>query len=354
MRILVIGGTKFLGRHIVEAARVRGHEVTMFNRGLLAPDLFPDIARLPGDRDGDLSALRGRRWEAVVDTCGYFPTSVRRMAEALGGAVEHYTFISSISVYEEFREPDLDERIPVREMTDEQVRTAETTARLSQEQYPAKSLGELYGPLKARCERAAAEALPGRVLNVRAGLIVGPHDYSDRFTYWVRRVARGGEVLAPDIGARQVQLIDVRDLAEWIVRMAEARTQGTFNATGPDYPLSFGRLLEECRETCASDARFTWVSERFLVDEGVGPWGEMPLWVPDLSEEDAAMRYFLAVNCARARAAGLRFRPLAETIRDTLAWDRTRRPDEPLAAGLNEAREAELLRHWHARARLSP
>lgn len=333
MKLLILGGTVFLGRHLVEAATARGHSVTLFNRGQHNPDLYPEAEKLRGDRDGDLSALQGRRWDAVIDTCGYVPRAVRATAELLAGAVDHYTFISSISVYTDFHSPGMDETAPVGTLADETVE--EVT-------------GETYGPLKALCEQAAERALPGRVLNIRPGLIVGPHDPTDRFTYWPVRVARGGEVLAPGHLRTSVQVIDGRDLAEWTVRMVEARQVGAFNATGPDYELTMERLLEQCKAAAGSDARFVWVDEQFLLDNEVKPWTELPLWVAG----DGHMAHLLRIDCRKAFSAGLTFRPLAETIRDTLAWNATRPADEDTdeepRAGMKPEREAELLRAWRA------
>ena len=206
MNLLVLGGTVFLGRHLVEAALAREHDVTLFNRGINNPDLFPEVERLRGDRDGDLSALEGRRWDAVIDTCGYVPSHVRDSAQLLAGAVDHYTFTSTIGVYADFEKAGIDETAPVSTVADDNLE--DLTA-------------ESYGPLKAVCERTVEECLPGRTLVVRAGLLVGPNDPLDRFTYWVRRVAQGGEVLAPGRADRQVQIVDARDLSEWIVRMVE-------------------------------------------------------------------------------------------------------------------------------------
>ena len=221
MKLLILGGTKFLGRHLVEEALARGHEVTLFNRGQLNPELFPEVEKLRGDRDGGLEALRGRRWDAVVDTSGFSPRVVRDSARLLADSVEHYTFVSSQSAYRDTSVPGVDENYPVGTITDERLREAE--ALKQSELTAAPFFWEIYGALKALCERAAEEEMPGRVLNVRAGLIVGPHDFSDRFTYWPRRVSEGGEVLAPGDPGRQVQFIDVRDLAAWILDMAEAR-----------------------------------------------------------------------------------------------------------------------------------
>jgi 2'-hydroxyisoflavone reductase len=325
MELLILGGTGFLGRHLVEAALEDGYRPTLFNRGLSEPGLFPEVEKIEGDREGDLSALLGRRWDAVIDTCGYVPRVVEASAGLLAGAVDHYTFVSSISVYSDDLAPGADEEAPVRELPDPKVE--EVT-------------GETYGGLKALCERAAEEEMPGRVLSVRPGLISGPYDPTDRFTYWPRRIASGGEVLAPDHEERKVQYIDVRDLASWIVEMSGQRRTGTYNATGPDYELHMGRLLEECEAVGGAGAEPVWVSEDFLLEKGVEPFTELPLWVP---REYAAM---LAVDCGKAIAAGLTFRPLSETIEDVLDWDRARPVGTEPAAGLAPEREQELLRAW--------
>jgi len=326
MDVLIIGGTGFLGRHLVEAALGDGHRPTLFNRGLSEPGLFPEVEKIEGDRDGDLSALRGRSWDAVIDTCGYVPRVVRASAGLLADAVDHYTYISSISVYSDAIALGADEEAPVRELPDPTVEGV---------------TGETYGGLKALCERAAEEEMPGRVLNVRPGLISGPHDPTDRFTYWPRRISAGGEVLVPDHPERKVQYIDVRDLAAWIVKMSGERRTGTYNATGPDYELQMGRLLEECEAVGGVGAELVWVSEDFLEENRVAPFTELPLWVP--REYDALQ----AIDCGRAMEAGLTFRPLAETIRDVLDWDRARTAGRELAAGLRPEREQELLLAWH-------
>ena len=341
MKLLVLGGTKFLGRHLVELALGRGDEVTLFNRGQLNPELFPGVEKLRGDRDGGLDALRGRSWDVVIDPSGYAPRVVRDSAALLADAAEHYTFVSSCSVYRDTRVPGVDESYPVGRITEDELREAEVLPQ--SELTTAPFFWERYGPLKALCEQAAEEAMPGRVLDVRAGLIVGPHDYSDRFTYWPRRVAEGGDVLAPGDPARPVQFIDVRDLAEWILLAAERRLTGAFNATGPDYALTFGRFLEECRAATGVDARFVWVDEKFMLEAGLGQWMEVPLW---LDSSDESNRYFLDVSVEKAIAAGLRFRPLAETVRDTLEWDLTRPADLPRRAGLAREREREVLEAW--------
>ena len=325
MDLLILGGTGFLGRHLVEAALGEGHRPTLFNRGLSEPGLFPEVEKLEGHRDGDLSALQGRRWDAVIDTCGYVPRLVGASAGILADAVDHYTFVSSISVYSDDIAPGADEGAPVRELSDPTVE--EVT-------------GETYGGLKALCERAAEEEMPGRVLNIRPGLISGPHDPTDRFTYWPRRVAAGGEVLAPDHEERKLQYIDVRDLASWIVEMFEQRRTGTYNATGPDYELSMGRLLEECEAVGGVVAEPVWVSEDFLKEKGVEPFTELPLWLP---REYAGL---LDIDCGKAIEAGLTFRPLSQTFKDVLDWDRATTAGREPAAGLRPEREQELLRAW--------
>jgi len=328
MRLLVLGGTVFLGRHLVDAALARGHGVTLFNRGQHDPDLFPDVERLRGDRGDNLDVLRGRRWDAVVDTCGYVPRVVRASAEFLADAVSHYTFVSSLSVYAATRQPGTDEAAPVSRLQDETIE---------------EITGETYGPLKALCEQAAERAIPGRVLNVRPGLIVGPHDPTDRFTYWPARVARGGDVLAPGRPDRQIQFIDVRDLAEWMIRAVEQNLTGVYNADGPDDHLSMGTLLETSKAVSGSNAHFVWVEDQFLIDSGVQPWSEVPLWIPE-SDPDAAG--FFAFDCRKAIAAGLTFRPLEETVRATLEWAATRSTEHEWRAGLKPDREKELLEAW--------
>lgn len=328
MRLLILGGTIFLGRHIVATAIARGDDVTIFNRGQHNPEIFPDVEKLHGNRDGELAALQGRKWDAVIDTCGYVPRIVRASAELLADSVEHYTFISSLSVYKDFSQPYADESAVLGTVEDPTIE--EVT-------------GETYGPLKALCEQAAEAAMPGRVLNVRAGLIVGPHDQSDRFTYWPHRMAKGGEVLAPDGPSEGAQFIDVRDLAEWILRMVDARKAGDYNATGKPDAVTMGDVLEASKQVSGSDARITWASEEFLLENKVEPWSQMPLWV---SGEDAVA--FNTTDCSKAVAAGLTFRPLVDTVRDTLEWSRTRPADHTWKAGISAQREAELLGLWHA------
>jgi 2'-hydroxyisoflavone reductase len=319
MKLLVLGGTKFLGRAVVETALASGHEVTLFNRGQTNPGLFAGVEELRGDRDGDLSALAGRTWDAVVDPSGYVPRLVRASAEVLRGAVEHYVFVSSISVYARPLASGADESAPLAQLSKE---TEEID-------------GDTYGALKAQCEDVVREVFPDAYANVRAGLIVGPHDPTGRFTYWPVRVARGGRVLAPGEPGRQVQFVDVRDLAGWIVEVAERRVSGDFNATGPAARLSMGELLETCRRVSLSDAELVWAPDPFLQEHAVGEWMELPLWLV----EDQGI---LEIDASRAIAAGLEFRALAQTVADTLAWA----GDDPAAlgsAGMAAEREAELL-----------
>lgn len=320
MKLLVLGGPRFLGRAIADAALERGHQLTFFNRGQTNPELYPDTERLVGDRTGDLDALAGREWDAVIDTCGYLPSVVRDSVEALSGC-GLYCFVSSVSVYADFSVPN-DEDSPVAALGE-----------LSADEVTNES----YGALKALSEEAVREVFESRSLVVRPGLIVGPHDPTGRFTYWPHRVARGGEVLAPAPPDRVTQVIDVRDLAEWTVGLCEGGTRGTFNATHPGVALA--QLLETCVEVSGSDARVTWVPDAFLLEHEVGEWMELPLWLADPAFS-AADR----VDVSRAVTAGLEFRPLAETVRGTLELAST-----VDGVGLTPEREATLLSAWHER-----
>jgi 2'-hydroxyisoflavone reductase len=315
MRVLVLGGTRFLGRALVDATLEQGHEPTLFNRGQTAPELFPEVEKLRGDRSADLSALEGREWDAVLDVAAYMPDEVRRSTEAVRGRVGRYVFVSSISVY-----------------ADQSVSPVEGAA--VEELPPAREADndpELYGPRKAACERIVEDVFGDAALVVRPGLIVGPHDPTGRFTYWPHRVARGGEVLAPGSPEDEVQFIDVRDLAGWIVRATADGLGGTFNATGE--PIPFGEFLDECHSVSDSDATFTWIDSERLLAEEVGPWMELPLWLP--LDEYAGIQQ---ASVERARAAGLTYRPLADTIRG--AHDEAEPVD---GVGLTLDRERELL-----------
>jgi len=324
MKILILGGTKFLGRHLVEAALAAGHEVTLFNRGKTNPTLFQNAETILGDREHDIDRLAGRQWDAVIDVAGYVPRIVRLSAEALKGSAKKYVFISSISVYPEFRKIGINEGDPVGKLQDETIEEIN---------------GETYGPLKALCEKAVQEIFGERALIVRPGLIVGPYDPTDRFTYWPMRVKRGGDMITPDDPDGPVQIIDVRDLSEFIIKLIESGASGVYNATGPDTVLTFGEMLDACRRVTGSVCNFQWASAEFLKEHEVAPWSDMPVWIPD-TEEDAG---FARVDISKALNAGLKFRPLEETVRDTMQWAQMRPEDHEWHAGLNPTKENILL-----------
>lgn len=340
MKLLIIGGTRFLGRYLVTAALANNHEVTLFNRGRHASE--PMVETIQGDRNQDLKRLKGRRWDAAIDTCGMLPRAVKAAAEVLSDSIYTYTFISTQNVYADVSTPGVDESSPLKSLTPEQLEQANAIDTTGEPSY-----GNLYGGLKAHCEQAAEEVIPNRVLNIRPGLIVGPHDYTDRFTYWVVRVACGGEVLAPGRPGRFVQLIDVRDLGEWIVKMVERKRTGVYNANGLANTLTMQAVLEECKAVSDSDATFTWASESFLLEENVAAWSDMPLWLAE--EATPHLRGFMFVSYEKAVRDGLRFRPLRETIADTLRWAQEYAGD--LKAGIAAEKEHVLLSKWHADAR---
>jgi 2'-hydroxyisoflavone reductase len=317
MRLLVLGGTRFLGRHVVQAALDGGHAVTLAHRGRTHPGLFAQAARLIIDRDGDLSALHGHRCDAVIDCCGYRPEQLARTVEALAASGEpHYVFVSSVSAH-----------------------TAFPPGQCYDEDAPLHRGSEGYGQEKARAEEVLTAALPGRVAIVRPGLIVGPFDPTGRFTFWPARIDRGGDVLAPGRPERPVQWIDARDLGAWCVALAAERRSGVFNAVGPQRPMR--HLLDACVQASASDARLTWVDDATLVAADAPAWTGLPLWVP---EDDAqAGGIFLGDN-TRALAAGLRCRPTLDTVRDTLAWLRSdTQAVRACADALTPEREAALI-----------
>lgn len=336
-RILVLGGTRFLGPHFVRAALANGHTVTLFNRGKSNPELFKDLEQLRGDRDkGDLESLKGRTFDAVVDTSGYVPAHVEATAKLFAETARHYQFISTISVYGAFGErPDtIDETTPVGTVDDEKIA----------EVGEIRQAMPFYGPLKARCEAAAEAAMPGRVANIRPGLIVGPDDTSDRFTWWPWRIDRGGEVLAPGDVDGHSQFVDVRDLAAWMLHVVEQNVVGVYNAVGFAGRVSLGEVLGACKCATATPVTLTWVSEEFLRENNVRAYMEMPLWIP---REGRSI-----VQNTKAMAQGLAFRPIADTIRDTLQWAKTGRGDQPFTrTGLRPEREQELLAKWHERER---
>jgi 2'-hydroxyisoflavone reductase len=327
LSVLVLGGTSFLGPCIVRSALARGHGVTLFNRGKTNPGLFPELETLKGDRNtGDLAALQGRKFDAIVDTSGYVPGHVEATAELFADHAQHYTFISSISVYPEFGSSakELDETASLASTTPDVVDKVKTI----RESMP------YYGAMKALCEQAAEQAMPGRVANLRAGLIVGPDDPSDRFTWWPVRIDRGGKVLAPGDQDARVQMIDVRDLGDWIVHCFEQKVAGVYNAVGFDGVLTMAELLAGCKCATSTPCELVWASEDFLTENEVGPWMEMPLWLPRAGRTYAKNE--------RARAQGLKFRPVADTIRDTLAWAKES-PRRFERTGLKPEKEAMLL-----------
>src|SRR6266536_3032090 len=334
LRILILGGTGFTGPYQVRYALSRGHKVTTFNRGKTHPGELPsEVEQLIGDRNGQLDALKGRKWNVAIDNPTTLPAGVRGAAEILKGNVERYVFTSTISVYADTSK-DVDETAPIAKY-DGPDPYKETLEAMKASGY------KTYGPLKALSEKEADKWFPGKTLIIRPGLIVGPRDETDRFTYWPVRIDRGGEVLAPGNPGDPVQFIDARDLAEWTIRMAENRHTGIYNATGPSKPLGIGELFDEIKGALNSNAGFTWVPANFLAQQKVEAWSYMPVWAGD---ELGLSR----TNISRALAKGLTFRPLAETARDTLAWFKSL-PQErrsKLRAGLTPEREADVLAAW--------
>jgi 2'-hydroxyisoflavone reductase len=335
MRILALGGTRFVGRHIVEAARAHGHTVTVFNRGR-SPLPWDDVEQLTGDREtGDLDALRERTWDACIDVSAYRPQHARASAELLANAVQRYVFISTASVY----------------VVDPAGGMDETTALLSAALDEDEAVGpDLYGSRKVACEQEVERAFPGRTLIIRPGIVAGPHDPTNRFTWWVERLARAGEVLGPGAPDAPVQLVDGRDLGAFAVTLAERQATGIFNVCGP--PSSFGELIDACRIGTGTSPQVTWVSESLLLAHAVEPFTEMPLWLPDEPEN----RAFYSMSNARARTQGLELRHLADTARDSWEWLRAVRAGElaaPIAGGfvargLSPEREVALLAEQHA------
>jgi 2'-hydroxyisoflavone reductase len=316
----VLGGTGFLGRHVVESALRREHEVTLFNRGVTRPELFPELERVRGDRGGDVSAIARGAWDAVLDTNGREPAHVRATARLLSAKESHYTFVSSVSAYADLGQPGLREDAPLAALDGA---GADAAAR--------------YGASKAECERELRAAYGEAALVIRPGLIAGPDDGSGRLAYWAHRVRRGGRIAAPEPARRRLQFVDVRDLGTWIVDLCERGVGGVFNATHPGY--AFAELLTVCRSVAGVEATVTWVTDEFLLEQGVGQWLELPLWIAD-PELAAADR----VDVSRALAERLSFRPLAETVRGTLDGAAVSN-----TAGLAPERERELLAAWHAR-----
>ena len=338
LRLLVLGGTRFIGLHMTEYARQRGHTLTFFNRGKTNAERFPEIERIRGDRNGDIGGLAGRQWDAVIDNSAYVPRQVQATAALLEPNVSRYVFVSSISVYPDFAAP-RDEDSPVGKLADETIEKVD---------------GDTYGPLKALCEQAASRVFgPARTTLIRPGLIVGPDDNTDRFTWWPARAARGGAMLAPGTPRDRIQVIDVRDLARFTIEAIERGTGGTFNLVSPPGRFTMGQLLDASVAAARRLAKpavaptVTWVPAEFLAAQKIEPWSDMPVWLP-ASGDSAA---FADTSAARALQAGLSVRPLRDTVFDTLAWhlQRPAAEREALKAGLPAAREIAALAAWRAR-----
>ena len=345
LKILVLGGTGLIGPPMVEYALARGHELTLFNRGKTNTHLFPDVERIKGDRNDDISALQeavadGRRWDVVIDNTASLPRWVNESAGLLADAADTYLYTSSISAYADSSTPGADETAAVGQISAEDEALVKTTKDIT---------GENYGPLKARCEAEAWKAFPDEAIVVRPGLIVGPGDYSDRFSYWPIRIFRGGEVMAPGTPNDPVQFIDCRDLGEWYIRLVEDKAVGTYNGVGPRSPMSIAGLLYGIRAAVDNEISFTWVDAEFLDEHEVQPWMQMTVWVPPVGEYAG----FSSSSIQRALDAGLSFRPLADTAKATMDyWNSL--PEERRGkprAGLTAEREKEVLTAWHARTK---
>jgi 2'-hydroxyisoflavone reductase len=330
LRILILGGTGFIGPHQVQYARERGHSLTLFNRGRTAPELFPGVEQLRGDRAaGDLEALRGREWDVVIDNSSSNPQWTRDSAQLLKDSAGQYLFISTQSVYASRAGIGIDETAPVGRPD------------LPKDQWSG------YGPNKALCEEEAERAFPGRATVVRPSLIVGPGDTTDRWTYWVVRTHRGGVVAVPGTPRDPMQFIDARDLSEWVIRLVENGTAGIFNAVGPGSPLTSAEMFYGIRAVTSTPVSFVWIDADFLEEMGIRPWSDMPAWFPPRG----ATAGFARMSNARALAAGLTFRPLAVTARETLDWFLSE-PGErqvDLRSGMNSGREERLLAAWRVR-----
>ena len=338
-RLLVLGGTRFLGPPIVRTALAAGWNVTLFNRGKSGAGLFPELERRIGDRNElDYASLETGEWDAVIDTSAYVPEHVRVVAELLSDRVQHYNMVSTVSVYGEQENPSapLTEDAPLGTATPEQI--ADTT-KIQQ------VTGQTYGPLKALCEAEMRKAFGSRCCTVRPGLIVGPEDSSERFTWWPARVARGGELLAPGgptgDGSQQTQLIDVEDLGRWIFELTARQVEGTYNALGYPTPLSMRTLLKTCQEVAGNDSRITWVPDEFLLEQDVGQWMELPLWIAGGGT---------MFSLERALQQGLTFLPIEETVRRTLDWHlQANGPEHPFQrTGIAGEKETKVLAAWHA------
>jgi 2'-hydroxyisoflavone reductase len=333
--ILILGGTNFLGPHVVTTALARGHTVTLFNRGKTHTELFPQVEKLHGDRDGQLDALKGRTWDAVVDTSGYVPRIVKMSAELLAPSVKQYIFVSTISVYAPNAPRGADESAPVEKLLDP-----------NSEDIKGNKLKN-YGALKALSEQAAEAAMPDRVANIRPGLIIGPGDPTGRFSHWPSRLADGGEVLCPGDGSTPVQYIDGRDLGDWIVHLIEKNLTGTMNALGPEKPITMKEVIDACNAAGGNKATPVWVASKFLEQQEVAPWAEMPMWIPNEGEDVG----FGTLSNAKALKAGIRFRPIGDTAKDTLAWLATLPEDQRAklrSSGIKPDKEQKVIAAWKA------
>lgn len=340
LRILILGGTGFVGPHQVRYALARGHKVTLFNRGRRSQEWPAEVEQLTGDRnEGALDALKGREWDVCIDNPTSIPFWVRDVGKVLKGKVGQYVFVSTISVYAASTALDADETAPLATYAGKDVmKETQTTLRADM---------SLYGPLKAACEAEARKWFGDGTTIVRPGLIVGPGDESDRFTYWPVRLAAGGDVVAPGDGSDPVQFIDARDLAEWMIRLVEAKATGIYNATGPDYTMRTDAMLYGIRATNTAGACLNWLPAEFLAEQEVAPWRDMPVWLPGSGETAG----FARRNIRRALDKGLTFRPLATTAADTLTWFQQLPAERQakLGAGLTREREVAVLKAWHAR-----
>nr|WP_263326692.1 NAD-dependent epimerase/dehydratase family protein [Neobacillus sp. Marseille-Q6967] len=342
MKILVLGGSRFLGRTFVEAAKKQNHEITIFNRGNQNEGL-KDVEIITSDRFGTLTELSGRFWDAVLDTSGFIPYTVANSTELLKDRVNQYTFISSISVYKDWVAESFDEEYPIHEMSLDEANELSKNA--------DAPLYEYYGQFKALCEQIAEKNMPGRVLKVRAGQLIGPNDYTDRIPYWIHRIAKGGRVLAPGNPNRPVQVIDNLDLSNWILKMMATGTAGTFNATGPDYTLTMKEFLEESINVTGAKVELSWIPEKFLLEQNVAPWTEMPLWVPEdyplAPELEKPWKGTFTVNINKALEHGLTFRPLQESLAEIYQWEDQREISEnEWKSGMRSNREQELFQLW--------
>jgi 2'-hydroxyisoflavone reductase len=333
MRVLILGGTGFIGPHFVEVLRAASHSLTLFNRGRRNPTPVRGVESLTGDRNGKVDALKGRDWDVVIDNSGYTPRQVQLTVDLLKDHVQHYIFISSISVYADLAKPGIDENYALAKLQDPN--TEQVT-------------GETYGGLKALCEQVVERAFGSRCAVIRPTYIVGPGDNSDRFTYWPVRVARGGEMLAPGRAGDPIQFIDVRDLAAFMRLCVEQRSAGRYNACNSPRAVTMGQLLDTSKRLTGSNAQFVWADAQFLADQKLVDSGEIPIWAPPAGEYAGAA----LVSSTRAVDKGMRFRPLEVTVRDTLEWHAKRPAGEQqkLRAGLSHEREAQLLAQLRARA----